>query len=318
MSAANLDLNLLHVLVALGESRSVSAAALKLEKSQPAVSVALRKLRQSFGDPLFVRSGNSMQPTPRAAALVQSARSLLTRVEADMVASPVFDPAASPRTVTLALSDVGELVFLPELLRELHARMPRAAVRSVSLTAPENAAGLEEGTIDLAVGYFPDLERRNFYRQVLFMDTYACLVRAGHPVKGRKLTLAQYVSLQHAVVRAESRTEEVVERYLARRRIRRHVVLTTPHFASAPMIVAQSDLIVTVPEPLARYFTRASAGLRVIGMPFEPPRIALKQFWHRKFHEDARNAWLRNVFCELFQARHRAAGISPRSGVSKA
>jgi len=306
MAAATLDLNLLHVLVALGECRSVSAAALKLQKSQPAVSVALAKLRRSFGDPLFVRSGNSMQPTPRAADLVQSARSLLARVDADMVASPAFDPETSRRTVTLALSDVGELVFLPAILRELHSRMPHAAVRSVSLHAPEVAAGLEDGTIDLAMGYFPDLEKRNFYRQVLFTDTYASLVRAGHPVKARKLTLAQYVALDHAVVRAESRTEEVVERYLARRRIRRRVVLTTPHFASAPMIVAQSDLIVTVPEPLARYFTRMSGDLRIIGMPFEPPRIALKQFWHRKFHDDARNAWLRGAFRRLFQEERRS------------
>jgi DNA-binding transcriptional LysR family regulator len=302
MPADRLDLNLLHVLVALGESRSVSAAALKLEKSQPAVSVALGKLRRSFGDPLFVRSGNTMQPTPRAAALVQSARSLLARVEADIVASPAFDAGSSARTVTLALSDVGELVFLPAILRELQARMPRSAVRSVSVTAPEVAAGLEEGTIDLAVGYFPDLEKRNFYRQVLFTDTYACLVRTDHPVKARSLSLAQYTSLGHALVRAESRTEEVVERYLARRRIRRRVALTTPHFASAPMIVAQSDLIVTVPEPLARYFARISADVRIIGMPFEPPRIALRQFWHRKFHDDARNAWLRALVCKLFQA----------------
>jgi DNA-binding transcriptional LysR family regulator len=249
-----------------------------------------------------------MQPTPRAAALVQSARSLLARVEADIVASPAFDPATSARTVTLALSDVGELVFLPTLLRELQARMPRAALRSVSATAPEVARGLEDGTIDLAVGYFPDLEKRNFYRQVLFTDTYACLVRVDHPVKARSLSLAQYTSLGHALVRAESRTEEVVERYLARRRIRRRIALTTPHFASAPMIVAQSDLIVTVPEPLARYFTRVSADVRIIGMPFEPPRIALRQFWHRKFHDDARNAWLRNLVCRLFQAR-----ASPRS-----
>ena len=301
MAAADLDLNLLYVLVALGDSRSVSGAALKLQKSQPAVSVALAKLRQSFGDPLFVRSGNSMQPTPRAAALVQSARATLARVAADMVASPAFDPASSQRAVAVALSDVGELVFLPQILRELHARMPRASVRSVSLPAAEVAAGLEDGTIDLALGYFPDLEKRNFFRQVLFTDSYVGLVRASHPVKARKLTLAQYVSLGHMVVRAESRTEEVVERYLARRHIRRRVVLTTPHFASAPMIVAQSDLIVTVPEPLARYFTSVSADLRVIGMPFDPPRIALKQFWHRKFHDDARNAWLRAAFCRLFQ-----------------
>jgi len=296
----DLDLNLLYVLVALGEHRSVSAAAVKLQKSQPAVSVALGKLRRSFGDPLFVRTGNRMEPTPRAQALMESARSVLARVDSDMVA-PAFDPGASQRTVALALSDVGELVFLPRILRELRARMPRAAVRSVSLPAADVAAALEDGSIDLAMGYFPDLEKRNFYQQVLFTDTYASLVRAGHPVKARKLSLAQYVALGHVVVRAESRTEEVVERYLARRHIHRRVVLTTPHFASAPMIVAQSDLIVTVPAPLARYFTRVAADLRVVGMPFEPPRIALKQFWHRKFHDDARSAWLRGVFCRLFQ-----------------
>ena len=300
----DLDLNLLYVLAALGEHRSVSAAALKLQRSQPAVSVALAKLRQSFGDPLFVRSGNRMEPTPRAQALLESARSVLARVESDMAAPP-FDPATSQRTVALALSDVGELVFLPRILRELRARMPRAAVRSVSLPAAAVAAGLEDGSIDLAMGYFPDLERRNFYRQSLFTDTFACLVRADHPVKARRLSLAQYLALEHAVVRFESRSEEVIERYLARRRIRRRVVLTTPHFASAPMIVAQSDLIVTVPEPLARYFTHASGGLRVVGMPFEPPSIALKQFWHRKFHDDARNAWLRVVFCRLFQESRR-------------
>ena len=300
---SDLDLNLLYVLVALDERRSVSGAALKLHKSQPAVSVALGKLREFFDDPLFVRSANTMQPTPHAVTLIRSTRAVLARVGADIVAAPAFDPEKSQRPTTFALSDVGEMVFLPDILRELRKVMPRSSVRSVSLPAAEVANALESGVIDLAIGYFPDLKQHNFYQQGLFSDTFASLMRSGHPVTASKLSLKQYLELDHAVVRAESRTEEVIERYLARKKIRRRVVLTTPHFASAPIIVAQSDLIVTIPEPLARYFSGVSAELRVVGLPFTPPRIVLKQFWHRKFHHDARNRWLRALICKLFQDR---------------
>jgi DNA-binding transcriptional LysR family regulator len=300
-AATQLDLNLLYVLVALDESRSVSGAAVKLGKSQPAVSSALARLRGFFNDPLFVRSGNNMQPTPRALSLVESARFVLGRVGSDIVAAPSFDPASSQQPISLALSDVGEAVFLPTLLKKLRKLAPRAMVRSVSLPANQVAAGLESGEIDLAIGYFPDLKQHNFFQQTLFSDTFASLVRADHPIGTSKLTLKQFLQLEHVVVRAESRTEEVMERYLARRKIRRQVVLTTPHFSSAPIIVEQSDLIVTVPEPLAHYFCSVSAHLRMIGLPFEPPRIDLKQSWHRKFHHDERNRWLRSVVAGLFQ-----------------
>lgn len=298
-----LDLNLLYVLVALEKERSVSAAALTLQKSQPAVSGALARMRAFFDDPLFVRSGNSMQPTPRAAALIEAAREVLDKVGTDIVATPTFDPRTTQQTISIALSDVGEVVFLPAILNDLRRLAPNALVRSVSLPPSGVAEGLESGSIDLAVGYFPDLKQNNFFQQVLFSDTFASLVRLDHPVTARKLSLKQYLQLEHAVVHAESRTEEVMERYLARKRIRRKVVLSTPHFASAPIIVAQSDLIVTVPEPLARYFARVSANVRSVGLPFDPPRIQLKQFWHRKFHHDQRNAWLRSRVCALFQKR---------------
>jgi DNA-binding transcriptional LysR family regulator len=298
-----LDLNLLYVLVVLEEKRSVSAAALALQKSQPAVSGALARLRVFFNDPLFVRSGNSMQPTPRATALIEAARQVLDRVGTDIVATRSFEPATHHQTISIALSDVGEVVFLPALLRDLRRLAPNALVRSVSLPAADVAAGLESGSIDLAIGYFPDLKKSNFFQQVLFTDTFASLLRLDHPVSAKKLTLKQYLQLEHAVVHAESRTEEVMERHLARRKIRRKVVLSTPHFASAPIIVAQSDLIVTIPEPLARYFAHVSANVRTVALPFDAPRIQLKQFWHRKFHHDERNAWLRSRVCELFQRR---------------
>jgi DNA-binding transcriptional LysR family regulator len=296
-----LDLNLLYVLVTLEKKRSVSAAALALEKSQPAVSGALSKLRSFFNDPLFVRSGNSMQPTPRAITLIEAARQVLDRVGTDIVSNPSFDPQTNHQTINIALSDVGEIVFLPAILKDLRHAAPHALVRSVSLPAADVAEGLESGSIDLAVGYFPDLKQSNFFQQALFTDTFASLLRLDHPVTARKLTLKQYLQLEHAVVHAESRTEEVMERYLSRRKIRRKVVLSTPHFASAPIVVAQSDLIVTIPDPLARYFARVSANVRMVALPFDPPRIQLKQFWHRKYHHDQRNAWLRARICKLFQ-----------------
>jgi len=305
---ADLDLNLLYVLVALDERRSVSGAARKLHRSQPGVSVSLGKLREFFADPLFVRSGNGMQPTPRAVALIESARVVLARIGADIVAEPPFDPAKNDRPVTLVLSDVGEVVLLPTLLKRLRELMPDSMVRSVTLPPTEVALQLESGEVDLAIGYFPDLRKHTFFQQALYSDTFASLIRSDHRVRAEKLTIRQYLQLEHAVVRAESRTEEVIESYLARRKIMRRVVLGTPHFASVPIIVAQSDLITTIPEPLARYFSTIAAGVRVVQLPFTPPRIAIKQFWHRKFHHDARSRWLRALVCELFQEQGQQAG----------
>jgi len=304
---AELDLNLLRVLVALGDERSVSGAAVRLGKSQPTVSTALGKLRAFFGDPLLIRSGNTMQPTPRALLLIDVARAILGRVHTEIEAAPTFDPTSSIQPFALALSDVGEVVFLPPILTELRRLAPKTMVRSVSMPPGEVAHGLEDGSIDLAIGYFPDLKRFNFFQQGLFEDTFASLIRVDHPILASKLTLRQYLHLDHAVVRAESRTEEVIERFLTSKRLRRNVVLTTPHFASVPMVVAQSDLIVTIPEPLARYFSSVSAHLRVVELPFRPPRIELKQFWHRKFHHDDRNRWLRGLVSKIFQLRAKSS-----------
>jgi DNA-binding transcriptional LysR family regulator len=295
------DLNLLRVLVAIDDKRSVSAAAVQLRRSQPAVSAALGKLRSFFSDPLFVRSGNTMQPTPRVVEIMGPVRDILSRIGSEIVAAPSFEPAISHQSIVLALSDVGEVVFLPAILRELRRVAPQVSLSSVSLPAEEVARGLEAGTIDLAIGYFPNLKQHNFFQQTLFSDSFTCLIRADHPVRSAGLSQKQFLQLDHAVVRAESRTEEVIERFLARKRIRRRVVLTTPHFASVPPIVEQSDLVVTVPVPLARYFSTVSARVRVVRPPFDPPRIDLKQIWHRKYHHDPRNRWLRTLICDLFQ-----------------
>jgi DNA-binding transcriptional LysR family regulator len=308
----DLDLNLMRVLVTLDECRSVSGTASRLERSQPATSAALAKLRQYFDDPLFIRVGGTMQPTPQAVSVVAAARDALRIVNLKMTMGRAFNPASSDRPVTLALSDVGEVIFLPAILHMVRERMPKAAVRSVSMPAADVTHAMERGDIDLAIGYFPDLVGRMFLQQVLFRDSFACLIRADHPFKKERLSIQEFTRLDHAVVRAESRSEEVFERYLARRKLKRRIVLTTPHFASAPLVVAQSDLVVTVPEPLAHCFAGGSSNVRVVGLPFVPPSIALKQLWHRKYHNDPRNRWLRARIFEQFSVRRGNTVTGPQ------
>ena len=269
--------------------------------SQPSVSSALARLRNALDDPLFVRTAHGMEPTPRAHALIAPARDVLTRVERDVLAGRAFNPAAPNATFAFALSDVGEMVFLPRILESLRKLAPRTPVRSVSPSLSQLREGLEKGEIDLALGYFPDLNTNNFFQQRLFTHHFCCLLRADHPIAAKRLTLKQFLELGHVVVRAEGRSQELFERFLARKRIHRRVVLLTPHFMSLPMIIAKSDLVATVPHAIGMFFSRSSANIRTVLPPFtDLPQIPVKQHWHRNAHYDLRNQWLRKTMSELF------------------
>jgi DNA-binding transcriptional LysR family regulator len=294
------DLNLLPIALALYDEQNVSRAAKRLGMSQPAVSMALRRLRAVFNDQLFVRAPNGIAPTPRAHALVEVARPLVAKLHDELLADDRFDPAVSTRPFTFALSDVGEMVFLPKLLERLRSHAPNASIRSLSVPPDELADGLESGDVDLAIGYFPDLRRQSFFQQRLFTHHFACLLRAAHPLRQRRLSLDAFLAAEHAVVHAGGRSQEIFERLLERKRLRRRIVLLTPHFLSLPMIIARSDLITTVPHALALYFARLSKELAIAQPPFAIAGFDLKQHWHRKYHHDARSRWLRQQVAELF------------------
>lgn len=301
MKRIDLDLNLLPIVVALCEERSVSRAAQRLGVSQPTLSGSLAKLRESLHDPLFIRSGGSMEPTPRTLALLEPIRDILARVHEDVLASAEFAPEALHDTLTVALSDVGEVVFLPRLLEAVRAQAPRAALQSVNLPHKALEEALESGVVDLALGYFPDLGSANVFQQLLIRHHFVCLVRAGHPVAAQeRLTEEQFLSMEHAVVRASGRSQEIFEQYLKDRRLQRKVALTTPNFLSIPSIIARTDLLVTVPHAMGIAFGRPEYGLKSIQPPFELPRIELRQHWHRRFHKAARTVWLRGLVAALF------------------
>ena len=296
-----LNLNLLPIALALYDERSVSAAGKALGMSQPAVSMALRKLREHFGDPLFIRSGRGVEPTPRARALVEASRPLVARLQENLATEQTFEAARSTRAFTFALFDIGELVFLPRLIERLRVAAPNCSIRSVSLPPQQLVRGLEKGEIDLAIGYFPDLAQSSFFQQRLLTARFACLMRAGHPLYARRLSLKAFLEVEHAVVHAEGRSHEIVERLLERKKIRRKVALHTPHFLSIPIVVSRSDLVATVPSALALYFARlAPQQFAVARPPIDVGSFDVKQHWHRRFHHDARNRWVRRLVAEIF------------------
>lgn len=296
------DLNLLPIAFALYDELNVSRAARLLGMSQPAVSMALRRLRETFNDPLFIRVPTGIAPTPRAHDLVRFARPLVQRLQEDLLKGETFDPATSTRTFTLALSDVGEMAFLPWVMESLRLQAPLCAIRSVSLPTAQLAHELEKGEIDVAIGYFPALAQQKNFRQLrVDSQRFACLMRADHPLRSHRLSVADFRAAEHIVIRSEGRSQEVVERFFERRRVRRRVAVFTPHFLSVPFIVAQSDLIATVPRSVALRFASLIPQLAVVPAPFDITGFDLKLHWHRRFDNEPRSQWLRAQLAAVFK-----------------
>lgn len=300
MDLRGFDLNLLIVFNALAQHRSVTRAGESIGLSQPAMSAALARLRLLLGDPLFVKTGAEMRPTPRAAQLVAPVRQALEIVKGEVLLTQAFDPATSTRTFCILTPDIGESNNIPRLLSLLAAEAPGVNIRVLSM--PRHAAyeALEIGAVDLAVGYFPDLQREGLFVQRLFRNDHVCMVRRDHPVIGERLSLKQFMAADHAVVRPEGR-EHVFEQHLQARGIQRRVRLEVAHFMSLLPIISTSDLIATVPRDLADVCVRYGH-IRVLPTPLKVPTIEIHQFWHRRVHKDIAHQWLRGAFRRLFPA----------------
>lgn len=294
------DLNLLRVLVAVHETGSVTAAAVRLGISQPAASAALGRLRRTLGDPLFVRHGLRMRATPLALGILGKTREVLDVIDRDILAPPTFDPAVDKGELAICLSEIGEVVLLPALYRRLRREAPGLLLKTSSLGPDELDRALYEGEIDMAIGYFPDLAGAAIYQQRLFSHVLACMVRHGHAIKGPRMSMAQFRQAEHLLVRDGSRTMEMYERYIRDQGIERKIGLQMSHYMSVPGLVEESDLVVVLPRTIAEGFAQ-SRQLRVLAPPAGIPRYDLKQYWHRRFHNDPRIRWLRAVVLELFE-----------------
>ncbi len=304
MNIRDIDLNLLVVFDAMVEQRSVTRAGEAIGLSQPAMSAALGRLRTWFNDPLFVKAGAEMKPTPRALELATSVRVVIDTVKEEILQRSGFDPSTTERSFTIITPDIGEINFMPKLLQRFVQLAPRARLRSTALPRKATADALESGVAQLAVGYFPDLKSAGFLQQKLFENPPVCVVRAGNTLIGERLTLKEYLALSHAVVRPYGR-EHVFDEYLQQHGHARKIALELSNFMSLLLIIESSDLIATVPQDLADV-ARRYTDVRILDVPIKSPAIPVHQFWHRRFHRDPANIWLRGIVHGLFAAGPRA------------
>lgn len=298
MDILNLDLKLLIVFEAMLATHNVTSAASAIGLTQPAMSTSLGKLRRVLGDPLFVRTSRGMEPTPFAMELADPIRHALHLIRQTLNRDKHFDAATSSRTFKLVMTDIGERVFLPDLLRRLSEIAPGINIRTVQLREREMREALESGEMDLAIGFIPALNA-GYYQQRLFTRSYVCVTRPDHPVIKNTLSLKQYLAASHAIVSAPGTGHDVVEKVLMQKGLSRRVALHVTHFLAIPLIVANTDLVVTIPAMLAESYL-PSGNIKILPPPVKLPVYAIKQYWHERFHEDAANRWLRGLVFELF------------------
>jgi DNA-binding transcriptional LysR family regulator len=291
-----IDLNLVRLFVAIYETRSVSLAAERLCVTQPTVSYGLAGLRRELRDSLFVRTGEGMEPTLQSKHLYREFIEAISRIDSAVEDSRHFSPAQSDRRFLLALSDIGELIFLPPILDRVHRQAPQVQLEIVDAAAPGLARRLATGEVSAAIGNLPALlsESRT---QALFEERYVCLLRKQHSSIGRKLTLDEFAAATHVQVSSGSSGHNLIEEALRSRGVQRRIGVQIPHFAILGNLIANSDLLALLPSRVAKFFT-AQGNVRSVELPVPLPRFEVRLHWHERDELNVASRWLRGVIGE--------------------
>ncbi len=298
---SELKIGELRILATLLQERSITRTAQLLDTSQPAISKVIGRLRRQFADPLFVRNGHAMQPTPRALALSDRLSALLASADDLRATARAFDPASSDRLFSLLLTDVGMIHFLPPLVARIAVLAPTVRMRAVLLQSHNIEGKLEAGEADFALGAFTK-PARHLRRQRLYSDGYLSVVRKSHAKLARMRSRSGFLAEQHILV-AGSETGHAAHRAaqsaLARNVAAGNVLLQVPSFVAGAIVAAETDGIVTLPANLAHRLA-GPLGLTAFECPLPLPRIEIAQYWHERFHRDEGHRWMRQLTFDLF------------------
>ncbi len=291
------DLNLLRVFEAIFHSRSVSAAAEKLNMSQPAVSNALNRLRRDFDDPLFVRTNRGMEPTPRAEQIASYVNNGLTSIRSGLASGATFDPAVSERRFTLLMTDVGELTHLPLTLATLSKAAPNIDISVMEYGLQSYADLLESGAVDLAVGRIQLGD--NFSREFIHTSPFVVLLskqndllsfdKHGAPF----ITMKDYLRAPHILVEPRGASGDPIRKALGANAARRRCALSIPHATVLPNLIGGTQLIATIPKVCASNLL--TADLCAVDPPFSIEPNLVYQWWHKRNTEDQGHRWLRSL-----------------------
>ena len=286
---SHLDLNLLRVFFAIWDLRSLTAAGDRLGLTQPAISHALRRLRERFGDPLFVRVANRMLPTDAAVRLHEPLDQAFELLNRTLQSGVVFDPRVTERTFRVAMSDIAEVYLLPRLINELSRISPFIRVHIVPLIPESLVSSMRSGEIDLAIGAV-SVSDRDLASIDILNDRYICLVRANHPIAKSRLTRSNFSKLRFFFARTTSSVYQLAEQWLAGENARPQIAVRG-HFTTAPEIVRHSDLAAIFPRLLALDLHRAR-DFRLLDLPFELPPMEVKVHSHSRFANDTGIKWM--------------------------
>lgn len=290
------DLNLLVAFDALMLERNVSRAAAKLGITQPALSHALKRLRATFDDELFIRARNHMQPTARALSLHGPIRNALEECESVLDQHGSFDPTSAKRTFKLSMSDGTAAIVLPAVVTTLRQDAPEINLNVGDATRVETIARLVSGEIDLAIGVFPGLPP-DILKEEIYRDSLVCVadqknskLRRGH------MDFDSYLSCPHVTVAFDQHSGFELDDMLTRLGIKRRIVAVLPHYLLIPLVVRGNDLVGHVRRQFSAGFGEFP-GIAVFEppLPMQIPELSFQQIWHRRKDADPGHRWLRQV-----------------------
>jgi len=294
----DIDLNLLVVFQEVFQQGRISAVAHRLKLSQPAVSNALARLRRTFDDELFVRTAQGMQPTPLATQLAEPVAAALAHISQALNRQESFSAQSSERHFTLAMTDVGEVYFMPTLIEQCRRLAPGIQISTVRAGGIDLKTEMESGRVDCAIGAFDDVSGA-LYQRRLFRQNYVSMFRRGHAFSGRKITLKDFLAVQHLLVSSRESPYDRINQLLEKAGVRSNAHFSVPHFTAVPYIVSSTDLVVTVPQKLADSAAQPF-NLEYVRPPIRLPSLQTNIFWHRRFNQDQGNQWLRGFISEHF------------------
>ena len=295
MQLQQIDLNLFVVFDTLYTERSVTRAAERLHITQPAVSNSLRRLRELFGDALFVRSAEGMTPTPVAENVAGGIRDSLRLLQGSIASIGEFDPGSSQRNFVISLSDMAQTLLLPGLVETVSRQAPGVTLECVSVARKDVELELASGRIDIALDV-PNPTARQLNQQHLMKDRYVCAISASHRLAGKALTLEDYLGSEHIHLSGRRRGLGHVDIALGRLGLKRKIHVWLRDYATATTILKEGDLVLTLPQRLARHYE-----LTTVELPFVVEGIDWCLFWHRSVDEEPSNRWLREQIAALFE-----------------
>ncbi|HJU71701.1 MAG TPA: LysR family transcriptional regulator [Paucimonas sp.] len=298
MSFLTLDLNLLRVFDAIMTEQNLTRAANRLAMTQPAVSNALRRLRDALSDELLIRTAHGVKPTPRAEELWPVVRNALSSLE-EAVAPTSFDISKVHATFRMAMADATAVLWLPALVRSIESEASGVNVRMVPLTTREPRPMLLRGDIDLAIGFFPGVVAQlaggpdtPIRHERMYSGQYVCVMRKEHPLAKKELTLDAYCAANHLLVSFSGRAHGLTDEALAQLNRERRILLTVNQFFTAGRVVANSDLITVLPRHLIAS-TGMTGSLIAKELPFKLPNVHVDMLWHERDARSPAHRWLR-------------------------